>query len=345
MTFDNQLIFFFSALGAFNGLLLSFYFLFFSRPKHISNFLLGGLLAALSIRIGKSVFFYFNPELSKIFLQIGLSACFLIGPFLYFYIKSKVNIGKKTNTLWFLPPLALILFVIIIGFVYPYPKYTELWGQHLIKIIYYQWLICIIATAFLLKDRFKKLGSKINTLNYDDTWILSVFFGVFLIWVAYFIASYTSYIVGALSFSFVLYLSGLLLFHKSRKHPNAQTQHKYANQKIPTSEADQLFSKIDALIKAKELYKDPNLTLPQLAKQLQMRTHLLSQFINDNLNKNFPQFINEYRIEEAKRLLKSNSKLKIEVIAERCGFNSNSTFYTAFKKITNTTPSKFYDPN
>ena len=117
MNFDNQILFFFSALGAFNSLILSLYFLFFARPKQNSNVLLGCLLAALGIRIGKSVFFYFNPELSKVYLQIGLSACFLIGPFLYYYIKSKTTSKENNNALWFLQPLLLILFVIIIGLI------------------------------------------------------------------------------------------------------------------------------------------------------------------------------------------------------------------------------------
>jgi len=175
MTIDNPLIFFFSALGAFNGLLLSLYFLFFARPKHHSNYLLGGLLAALSIRIGKSVFFYFNPELSKIFLQIGLSSCFLIGPFLYFYANSKVNIDKKSNPFWFLPVLVIILFTLIIGIIYPYPEYPTLWGQTFIKIIYYQWLLCIIATAVLLRDKFKILIHTTRALSYNDSWVLTVF--------------------------------------------------------------------------------------------------------------------------------------------------------------------------
>ncbi len=345
MDIDNQLLFFFSALGAFNGLLLSIYFFFFVKSKHISNYLLGGLLAALSIRIGKSVFFYFNPELSKIYLQIGLSACFLIGPLLYFYIKSKTTSSDQKQKLWSIQIIVLILFVIVVGVLFPYPAHQELWGKTFIKIIYYQWLLCIIITAFLLKNSFKKIFNKTQILNHNDTWVLSVFLGVLFIWVAYFIASYTSYIVGAFSFSFVLYLSVLLLFHKSRKSSKAENQEKYANQKISKSEADQLFSKIDLLLAEKELYKNPNLTLPQLAKELNMRTHLLSQFINDNLDKNFSQFINEYRITEAKRLLKANTSLKIEVIAEQCGFNSNSTFYTAFKKITNTTPSKYSNIN
>ena len=90
-----------------------------------------------------------------------------------------------------------------------------------------------------------------------------------------------------------------------------------------------------------KLYKNPNLTLPVFAKKLNIRPQLLSQLLNNNLHKSFTLFINEYRIEEAKKLLKANSNLKIEVIAEKCGFNSNSTFYTVFKKITGSTPAKY----
>ena len=55
MGFSDKLLFFFSSLGAFNGLVLSIYFFFFAPKKQLSNFLLGGLLLVLSIRIGKSV--------------------------------------------------------------------------------------------------------------------------------------------------------------------------------------------------------------------------------------------------------------------------------------------------
>ena len=89
------------------------------------------------------------------------------------------------------------------------------------------------------------------------------------------------------------------------------------------------------------LFKNPNLTLAQLAKEINVRPHLLSQLLNDNLNKSFSQFINEYRIEEAIMLLDRGSHLKMEFIAEKSGFNSNSTFYAAFKKFTGTTPAKY----
>lgn len=342
MNLDNQLIFFFSALGAFNSVVLSIYFLFFDKKKSKSNYFLGALLAVLSIRVWKSLFFYFNPDLSKIYLQIGLSACFFIGPFLYFYIKSKTQDFEKLNKFFYIQISVYLLIVLGIGFLYPYEKNTELWGNYFYKIINYQWLLYIILSVFLLRTSLQKITSKKEKLAYDEVWSLSVFFGVSIIWIAYYTAAYTSYISGALSFSFAFYLSGLLIFYKRKKDFIVTVKkEKYANIHIDKSEVIQHLEKIKLTINEEQLYKNPNLTLPILAKKLNIRPQLLSQLLNNNLNKSFSQFINEYRIEEAKQLLKAHPNLKIEIIAEKCGFNSNSTFYTAFKKITNTTPAKY----
>ena len=92
MSIGKELLFFFSALGAFNGLLLGLYFFFFAKKKYLVNYFLGALLLALSIRIGKSVFLYFDGKLPRMYLQIGLSACFFIGPFLYFFTRSAILI-------------------------------------------------------------------------------------------------------------------------------------------------------------------------------------------------------------------------------------------------------------
>lgn len=342
MNLDNKLIFFFSALGAFNSVVLSIYFLFFSKPINKSNYFLGALLVALSIRVWKSLFFYFNPELSKIYLQIGLSACFFIGPFLYFYIKSKTSQFKESNKSFYFQISILIIITLSIGLLYPYQKNIDLWVSYIYRIIDYQWLTYILASALLLKTIFRKMLTQNEKLCYDEVWTLSVFFGVFIIWISYYTASYTSYILGAFLFSFVFYLSGLLLFYKRKKEfVLSVKKEKYANIKIEKDILNQLLNKLESTLKEQELFKNPNLTLPTLAKKINIRPQLLSQLLNNDLNKSFSQFINEYRIEEAKTLLKTEPNLKIDIIAEKCGFNSNSTFYTAFKKITNTTPAKY----
>jgi len=63
--------------------------------------------------------------------------------------------------------------------------------------------------------------------------------------------------------------------------------------------------------------------------------------LNDNLHQSFNDFVNSYRIEHAKTLLQGDTAMKMEDLAERSGFNSLSTFYTAFKKQTQLTPAKY----
>lgn len=340
MNFSKQILFFLSTLGAFNGVVLSLYFVIFKKEKSITDVFLGGLLAVLSIRVGKSVLFYFNPQLSKIYLQIGLSACFLIGPLLFFYVRSKQQRLNITIAKYSLAGLFLLL--IILGWLFPYEEYTIWW----IKPIYYtinaQWLFFILLTFYAARDTFSKLANRSEQMGYDEVWILTVICGVFVIWTSYSTAKYTSYISGALSFSFIFYLSLMVIFYERNKTLNLSIPKKesYTN-KIDENLARNILLKITTAFEAQKIYKRPDLTLSLLAKELNVRPQFLSQLLNDNLNKSFNQFINEYRVEEAKRLLKEDAHLKIEAVGIECGFNSSSTFYSTFKKITGTTPSNY----
>jgi len=88
---------------------------------------------------------------------------------------------------------------------------------------------------------------------------------------------------------------------------------------------------------------DPDLTLEQLAGQLGLRPRVLSQVINEGLGQNFFEFINRYRIEEAKLLLAdpADKKMTVLEVLYQVGFNSKSSFNTLFKKQTGVTPSEF----
>ena len=90
-------------------------------------------------------------------------------------------------------------------------------------------------------------------------------------------------------------------------------------------------------------YLNPSLTLRNLAEKIEMNSRELSVLINQNLNKHFFDFVNEYRIEEAKNILKDSSKKEFTIleILYEVGFNSKSSFNTAFKKHTGLTPTQF----
>jgi len=94
-------------------------------------------------------------------------------------------------------------------------------------------------------------------------------------------------------------------------------------------------------------YINPNLTLNELASKLKVPTHLLSKIINDGFDKNFFDFVNFYRVDEFKRRVNSPkyNNYTLLGIAFEVGFNSKTAFNRAFKKITNQTPSEFYQSN
>ncbi|WP_103867410.1 helix-turn-helix domain-containing protein [Aquimarina sp. I32.4] len=340
MNFETQILFLFSALGAFNGFVLSIFFAFFSKLKHPSNYFLGALLFVVSIRIIKSVFLYFNSNLSGVFVQIGISACVLIGPLLYLYIHTMIK--ERGTKKWGYHIIPFLLVIGVLGIIYPYWPNRTLWSKYLIKGIYFQWLLYIILSGILLKDVLKGILTKERKTKEENIWMVSIFLGVFIIWIAYNTTSYTSYIAGALSFSFVFYLLILLWFFKKKKETSfLGRQVKYANKKIDESEAEVIKRKLEETIRDKKMFKNPNLKLIDLANEIDIVPHQLSQFLNDNLGKSFSLFINEYRIQEAKRLLVEETKYTTEAIGYECGFNSKSTFFTTFKKIVGTTPATY----
>lgn len=346
MDTSKELLFFFSALGVFNGIILSVYFFFFTKKKFLTNYFLGALLFALSIRIGKSVFVYFNPTLPKMYLQFGLTACFFIGPFLYYFLKSavaEINIMPKS---WKLTLLFWALFIGTIGFLYPYEYYPELWRHYFIKAIYFQWFVYIIFSGFTIKDILQKIISKKHKATPAEMWFGMLFLGNSLLFFFYFLAIMNApaatYISGAIVFSIMFYLIiSILLYRKKTDDLFLLNGSKNSGKKIDATEAEIFTQKLESVMNEKALYKNPNLTLQDLSKEINISSHQLSQLLNNNLGKNFTSFVNEFRIKEACEIITSNDKLTLESIGYDVGFNSKSTFFVAFKKYTGTTPSNY----
>ena len=117
----------------------------------------------------------------------------------------------------------------------------------------------------------------------------------------------------------------------------------YEKSGLNKEEAERLSQNLQSLMEKDRPYLDSEMDLTSLAKILCTTTHNLSQVINEYFGKNFYEFINEYRIEEAKKLLLDSEfkEYKIIVIALECGFNSKSTFYNLFKKSTSLTPAEY----
>jgi AraC-like DNA-binding protein len=97
------------------------------------------------------------------------------------------------------------------------------------------------------------------------------------------------------------------------------------------------------LMEREKPFLDPEIALPKLAQTLEIPTAHLSQVINDLLGRNFYEFINHYRVEEAKRRLAmpDGGREKLITVALDCGFNSVATFNRVFKELAGRTPSEY----
>jgi len=119
---------------------------------------------------------------------------------------------------------------------------------------------------------------------------------------------------------------------------------KYVWSKLTSDEKSGIMDKMTEYIKdEKKPYLNPKISLQEVSLVLDINPNRLSQAINEKTGLNFKDFINSYRVEEAKLLLSSQEfqKLTIEAIAEKAGFYSKSPFYSAFKKHAGMTPKEF----
>ncbi|SEQ35607.1 AraC family transcriptional regulator [Neolewinella agarilytica] len=341
MEVSQQLLFFFSALGAFNGLVLSIYLLFFLRPGRLSNRLLGLLLLALSIRIGKSVFFHFDRTLAAEYLQFGLTACFFIGPLLWAYLKASRDGLERIPRSWWFGFVTLAVIILGVGYWRPYAQYPAFWNGETNLIgygIYNVWSLGILASAYVLWPIFRK-GEKWSVI---ELWWVNVFAGNLIVHLAFRFGAYAGYIAGALSFSLVFYLF-ILWFVLQRRQAGflVKERPKYGDRKIEATEAEDLLQRCQTLMETEQPYLDRGFKLVDLAKAVDSTPHQISQLLNDNAGQSFAAFINAYRVKHAQRSILTEDHLTLEAIGEESGFGSKSAFYSAFKEETGTTPARY----
>ncbi len=116
---------------------------------------------------------------------------------------------------------------------------------------------------------------------------------------------------------------------------------------IEKNKLKEILETIRNYIETSECYKIHNLTIIDVSKATNIHTKTISESINSILASNFNSFINQFRINEAKKMLKNTdfSNLSIEGIGQEVGFSSKSTFYRSFKKEIGSTPKEFLAQN
>lgn len=130
---------------------------------------------------------------------------------------------------------------------------------------------------------------------------------------------------------------------KPMEEPIPVVEEKYKTNKVSPEECKRLAEQLEGVMRKQKPYTNPNLKIADLAATIGTSAHTLSYLFNQHLNRNYYDYINDYRIEEFKRLVNKDeySKYTLSALAELCGFSSRASFFRYFKKVTHITPNEY----
>lgn len=334
----NLILAIFGGIALFHGLFMGFYLIKISKAKNPSNIFLGALLISFSLRIGKSIFYFLlgNDILSSFGVALGLVGMLSIGPFICLYVQSMLNksfVWQRAYLLHFIPAFLAISFSWL----------TKFWSG-------FQWFYVGYRPAAILMAIYLGFAwySWYNLGERADQkvrrWVWVCLSASSLIWLSFayqfFAGGLFTYSLGSLWATLILYW----LFYEGLNNSKVFEAPKIKKKKsLPKDIQLALKKKLQNAFEEKKIYRDSSLTLSNLARQLDTPSYLISQTINKEYRKSFPEFVNSYRIQEVKEklLAAKDDFVKIEALAYEVGFNTPSAFYSAFRKSTGCTPQEF----
>jgi YesN/AraC family two-component response regulator len=141
--------------------------------------------------------------------------------------------------------------------------------------------------------------------------------------------------MGIFMYSIAYYLSGV---HWRKV---AQPAPKYQASNLKDAVKPDMQQRLEQLMEVEKLYLHNELRIKDLASKLDLSSHHVSQLINEQYGCSFFDFVNKYRIQEAKKLIQSSPDKNLLQIAFDAGFNNKTSFVNAFKKFESQTPSAF----
>lgn len=352
-----------------------------NRAKHFLGIF---MFAAFVLYLSHAVFFQRQLEVYSVFDPLYIAASLSVYPLYFWYIKL-LTIESEINfrNLWLLFPALLTGMASAILYLLMAPEERILYIKHnllrevfsepeSLKITIQKWIFIGSRIIFAFQVViFAALGSRLvvrynkrianfysNLESKTILWVnLLLFSFVFtsltstvfnIIGKAVFFDNTWLLLIPSSLFSILLFLIGLQGYMQNysvrdleldeRQTPE-QEYRKYNNAALKTGLLD-LFSN-------EKIYKQPDLKITQVSAQLQTNRTYISNLINTEFKCTFSEFVNRYRMEEAKRMLckKDSTLYSLDFIAERSGFGSISTFIRVFKDLEGITPGRFRDKN
>jgi len=360
-------------LAAFQAFLFAIYLLGSKSTKSKSTIYIAIFLILFGINTANYFVIYFIDPISTNFTILLNTTFYLMPASLYIYTKSNLDPWFKltSKSLVHLTPF-IIINIILIPLVYlenlkENPTETEAHysAQIAAYIIFYALIFSYQMLSFWLLKQNKQLYFE----NYSNTDIrryqylrnLNIIFTVLFL-----ISAIKNFMVFNFEGPEVIYATNivrlsLLIFFcwiifKGLQSPELfkyddeklvpvkkLVQEEKKNQTEIDDTSGEIIIKIGSYMEETEAYLDPSLSLHDLSRKTKIPSRELSLVINHHLNKHFFDFVNDYRIEKAKSILSDPAKKEYTVleILYEVGFNSKSSFNTAFKKQSGLTPTQF----
>lgn len=340
------------------------------RPAHPSNYILAAWFGINGLNFSGMMI----PEGLSTYLKIGfLPFLFLNGPIFYFYVKSLIDIRFRfqlKDSLHLLPFLFVSIYrlVTLNESVNPADFYSiDMPVRYLVVYTLISLSIVVYLMLILMLHRKHKqnlsnyFSTSSHTLSLDRVVLVIVLFACssILEFFAPLIPVFHSNEANAVFWfnqlnlgimGFLLLIIGLLqpaIFDSQAINTEERkvATNKYQRSGLTKVVMTQIGNSIINYLQQNKPYLNPEYTLENMARDLNITRQNLSQTINDELGKNFYQLINEFRVEEFKRLINDPSMnyLTFTGMAYEAGFNSKSAFYRVFKEVTGETPSAYRD--
>lgn len=341
------------------------------RGKPVSNKTLGLFLLAWGLALLNFVLSRpgrLPPSFLPVFLFMN-AVDFALGPLLYLYVKSVAYRDFRWRKSQLPHALPLIFYLISLAAVVVLsPGSLESIGElrrsffgsvgiSVFASIISAQLLCYLGASLLVlrsyRQRISNSYSSLDRLNLS--WLYLVIGGFGFIWLIGSINQMTAIGTRRGAPSVVLSIKNMLIsfgmanviMFKGLKQPEIfsgiEEKPKYEKSQLTDEEADRLLVSLKNHMETQKPHLVPGLSSIRLARGMAVPARAISQVINSRLGKNFVDFINSYRVEEAKRLLSescANGKTILEIVYES-GFNSKSVFNKAFKKHAGMPPNEF----
>jgi AraC-like DNA-binding protein len=337
------------------GLFLFFSILLGKNKKHLP---IGLLVLAFSLILFQYVLYWTRyEEVIPYFGMLPHLCYYTTGPLLYLYFLTLYKKDIRFNYAWhFLPA-----FLVLITYSAVLANYLWNWDLTIPWRWFSQnpWFIAVHMGFYTLASLKLVVKSKTETefeiLRKRWTKILILLYATFLLaYISYYVLVNFDFFNSEWDYmiSFTMSASIYLIGYFIMKEPQVFDGEFLTELFLPVQNKDasfeesllhEFYQKLTKHMVTEKPYIDNELRLVNLADQLGFSTHLLSKVINKKSGKNFNQFVNEYRLQEAKRLLHENPEYSVKTIYFDVGFNNKATFYNAFKKEFQCTPLEFRD--